>query len=231
MVPGRSNGKAREQGGIERHGNSLRVKVYAGVDPLTGKRLYLTKSATDEARRSGSSRSSARRSTTSEAPAPGPYSAWRSRSGSRSMSWKRPRATVTSARGWARVWSMPSVCLLRKVVIGAVSRPARRSGTGAAAIRGRWRSRRGRPAGRARVGDRAPPRLPGWGTTTEMAIVIRHQLAMNRLGLDRHSRSARRESLAVCLVAVLTVGVVRRGRWVRTGGSRSGRRGGGPSWR
>ncbi|OZM72840.1 site-specific integrase [Amycolatopsis antarctica] len=34
---------------MERRGNSLRVKVYAGVDPLTGKRLYLTESTTDEA--------------------------------------------------------------------------------------------------------------------------------------------------------------------------------------
>lgn len=33
---------------IERRGNSFRVKVYAGIDPLTGKRLYLTESTTDE---------------------------------------------------------------------------------------------------------------------------------------------------------------------------------------
>lgn len=46
----RANGAARrEQGSIERRGNSLRVKVYAGLDPLTGRRLYLTESTTDEA--------------------------------------------------------------------------------------------------------------------------------------------------------------------------------------
>jgi len=45
----RANGAARrEQGSIERRGNSLRVKVYAGIDPLTGRRLYLTESTTDE---------------------------------------------------------------------------------------------------------------------------------------------------------------------------------------
>lgn len=42
------NSKARDRGSIERRGNSLRVKVYAGVDPMTGKRLYLTESTTDE---------------------------------------------------------------------------------------------------------------------------------------------------------------------------------------
>ena len=41
-------GKARKRGEVERRGNSLRVKVYAGVDPITGKRLYLTDSTTDE---------------------------------------------------------------------------------------------------------------------------------------------------------------------------------------
>lgn len=40
--------KSRERGSIERHGSSLRVKVYAGIDPLTGKRIYLTESAPDE---------------------------------------------------------------------------------------------------------------------------------------------------------------------------------------
>ncbi|MBB3052000.1 hypothetical protein FHS23_003029 [Prauserella isguenensis] len=39
----------RARGTIERRGNSLRIKVYAGVDPLTGKRLYLRESTTDEA--------------------------------------------------------------------------------------------------------------------------------------------------------------------------------------
>lgn len=49
-VPGqRANGsKKRPKGTIERRGGSFRVKVYAGVDPLTGKRLYLRESTTDE---------------------------------------------------------------------------------------------------------------------------------------------------------------------------------------
>lgn len=38
----------RDRGSIERRGNSLRVKVYAGKDPVTGKRVYLTESTTDE---------------------------------------------------------------------------------------------------------------------------------------------------------------------------------------
>lgn len=40
--------KPRARGSIERRGNSFRVKVYAGIDPLTGKRLYLSESTTDE---------------------------------------------------------------------------------------------------------------------------------------------------------------------------------------
>ncbi|MPY97737.1 MAG: tyrosine-type recombinase/integrase [Actinophytocola sp.] len=40
--------RKRQRGTIERRGNSLRVKVYAGTDPLTGKRLYLRESTTDE---------------------------------------------------------------------------------------------------------------------------------------------------------------------------------------
>lgn len=44
----RTGGKSRARGTIERRGNSLRVKVYAGTDPLTGKRLYLRESTTDE---------------------------------------------------------------------------------------------------------------------------------------------------------------------------------------
>jgi hypothetical protein len=38
---------------IEQRGNSYRVNVYAGVDPLAGKRIYLRESTTDlaEARR------------------------------------------------------------------------------------------------------------------------------------------------------------------------------------
>ncbi|MDQ2710296.1 MAG: site-specific integrase [Actinomycetota bacterium] len=38
----------RERGMIERRGGSFRVKVYAGLDPQTGRRLYLTESTTDE---------------------------------------------------------------------------------------------------------------------------------------------------------------------------------------
>jgi hypothetical protein len=33
---------------IRRRGNSLQVIVYAGVDPATGRKLYLRESATDE---------------------------------------------------------------------------------------------------------------------------------------------------------------------------------------
>lgn len=45
----RPPGKRRNPGTVERRGNSLRVKVYAGIDPLTGKELYLRESTTDEA--------------------------------------------------------------------------------------------------------------------------------------------------------------------------------------
>jgi integrase len=44
-----TNGKSRTRGEIERRGNSFRVRMYAGIDLLTGKRLYLTDSTTDEA--------------------------------------------------------------------------------------------------------------------------------------------------------------------------------------
>ncbi|WP_180890964.1 hypothetical protein [Haloechinothrix aidingensis] len=44
----RANGRSSSRGTIERRGNSLRVKVYAGVDPLTGRRLYLSEPTTDE---------------------------------------------------------------------------------------------------------------------------------------------------------------------------------------
>ncbi len=47
-VARRTQGRSRNRGTIERRGNSLRVKVYAGTDPLTGKRLYLRESTTDE---------------------------------------------------------------------------------------------------------------------------------------------------------------------------------------
>lgn len=45
---GKTPGKRRERGSIERRGDSLRVKVYAGLDPITGRRIYLTGSTTDE---------------------------------------------------------------------------------------------------------------------------------------------------------------------------------------
>ncbi|MDT7664294.1 MAG: hypothetical protein QOD04_3850, partial [Pseudonocardiales bacterium] len=35
------------RGSIELRGDSYRVKVYAGLDPLTGRRLYLTGSTTN----------------------------------------------------------------------------------------------------------------------------------------------------------------------------------------
>lgn len=40
--------RRRPRGSIRRRGNSLQVNVYAGVDPLTGRRLYLSESTTDE---------------------------------------------------------------------------------------------------------------------------------------------------------------------------------------
>ncbi|MGH3439511.1 MAG: hypothetical protein ACRDRN_24020 [Sciscionella sp.] len=46
-----AKGKRREQGTIRKRGNSLQVNVYAGLDPLAGKRLYLSASTTDEAER------------------------------------------------------------------------------------------------------------------------------------------------------------------------------------
>ncbi|MFN2496325.1 MAG: site-specific integrase, partial [Pseudonocardiaceae bacterium] len=39
----------RQRGSIRRRGNSLQVLVYAGLDPLTGQRMYLSESTTDEA--------------------------------------------------------------------------------------------------------------------------------------------------------------------------------------
>jgi integrase len=39
----------RQQGTIRKRGNSFQVSVFAGQDPVTGKRLYLTGSSTDEA--------------------------------------------------------------------------------------------------------------------------------------------------------------------------------------
>jgi integrase len=48
LTMAKSGGSRRERGSLERRGDSYRVKVYAGIDPLTGRRLYLTGSSTDE---------------------------------------------------------------------------------------------------------------------------------------------------------------------------------------
>jgi hypothetical protein len=40
-------GARRQRGAIRRRGNSLQVTVYAGLDPLTGKRMFLSESTTD----------------------------------------------------------------------------------------------------------------------------------------------------------------------------------------
>ncbi|WP_219417621.1 tyrosine-type recombinase/integrase [Pseudonocardia nigra] len=39
--------RRRQRGSIRRRGNSLQVLVYAGIDPLTGQRMYLSDSTTD----------------------------------------------------------------------------------------------------------------------------------------------------------------------------------------
>ncbi|MGQ0843375.1 MAG: site-specific integrase [Sporichthyaceae bacterium] len=44
----RTGTKARQRGFIRKRGNSYQVLVFIGLDPLTGKRNYLTGSATDE---------------------------------------------------------------------------------------------------------------------------------------------------------------------------------------
>jgi len=46
MAVGRAQ---RQRGTIRKRGNSLQVAVYAGIDPLTGKRMFLTESTTDPA--------------------------------------------------------------------------------------------------------------------------------------------------------------------------------------
>lgn len=48
-VARRTSSEPRPRGTIRRHGNSLQVIVYAGLDPVTGKRMYLRGSTTDEA--------------------------------------------------------------------------------------------------------------------------------------------------------------------------------------
>lgn len=46
---GSASRSRRQQGSIRRRGNSFQVSVYAGDDPVTGRRHYLTGSSTDEA--------------------------------------------------------------------------------------------------------------------------------------------------------------------------------------
>jgi len=46
--------KRRARGMIRRRGTSFQVAVYAGIDPLTGRKLHLRESTADEARRSAS---------------------------------------------------------------------------------------------------------------------------------------------------------------------------------
>lgn len=41
--------KPRPQGSIRHRGGSFQVLVYAGVDPLSGQRMYLSESTTDAA--------------------------------------------------------------------------------------------------------------------------------------------------------------------------------------
>jgi integrase len=40
-------GAGRQRGTVRKRGNSLQVTVYAGIDPLTGKRMFLSDSTTD----------------------------------------------------------------------------------------------------------------------------------------------------------------------------------------
>jgi hypothetical protein len=42
-------GERRKRGSIRRRGKSFQVLVYAGLDPLTGRRMYLSGSSTSEA--------------------------------------------------------------------------------------------------------------------------------------------------------------------------------------
>jgi integrase len=48
LTMAKAGGVRRERGSIERRGDSYRVKVYAGLDPLTGRRLYLTGSSPNQ---------------------------------------------------------------------------------------------------------------------------------------------------------------------------------------
>jgi len=45
---GKVTAARRQRGTIRRRGNSRQVVVYAGIDPLTGRRMYLRESTTDE---------------------------------------------------------------------------------------------------------------------------------------------------------------------------------------
>lgn len=52
----RHAGRARQRGSVEQRANALRVSVYAGPDPVTGRRVYLRKLRNQlvaEAERSG----------------------------------------------------------------------------------------------------------------------------------------------------------------------------------
>ena len=40
--------KKRQRGYVRNRGNSFQVLVYSGVDPVTGKPVYLTESTTDD---------------------------------------------------------------------------------------------------------------------------------------------------------------------------------------
>ncbi len=44
----RAAAKRRTQGSVRKRGHSFQVRVYAGVDPLTNKDIYLTETAPDE---------------------------------------------------------------------------------------------------------------------------------------------------------------------------------------
>src|SRR6266567_763301 len=44
----RAAAKRRTQGSVRKRGRSFQVRVYAGVDPLTNKDIYLTETAPDE---------------------------------------------------------------------------------------------------------------------------------------------------------------------------------------
>jgi len=44
----KGSGRVRQRGSIRKRGNSYQVRVYAGVDPLTGRELRLVESAADE---------------------------------------------------------------------------------------------------------------------------------------------------------------------------------------